>query len=87
MPDKTKKMRRPELHGPAARQQQGGISSKVIAMLGHLGGSVVECLPLTQGVIPESGGRVSHWAPAPAESLLLLLLPLPVSLPLSLTLS
>ena len=29
---------------------------------GHLGGSVVEHLPLTQGVIPESRDRVPHWA-------------------------
>ena len=29
---------------------------------GHLGGSVVEHLPLTQGVIPESWDRVPYWA-------------------------
>ena len=30
---------------------------------GHLGGSAVECLPLAQGMIPESQDRVPHWAP------------------------
>ena len=30
---------------------------------GHLGGSVVERLPLAQGVIPGSWDRVPHWAP------------------------
>ena len=47
---------------------------------GHLGGSVVEHLPLAQVMILESQDRV----PYPAGSLLLLL---PVSLPLSLSLS
>ena len=31
--------------------------------MGRLGGSVVECLPLAQGVTPRSWDRVSHWAP------------------------
>ena len=31
--------------------------------LGHLGVSVVEHLPLAQGVIPGSWDRVLHWAP------------------------
>ena len=30
---------------------------------GQLGGSVVEHLPLAQGVIPESRDQVPHWAP------------------------
>ena len=30
---------------------------------GHLGGSVVECLPLAQGGIPESWDQVPHRAP------------------------
>ena len=31
--------------------------------MGHLGGSVVECLPLAQGVILGSWDRVPHQAP------------------------
>ena len=31
--------------------------------LGHLGGSVVERLPLAQVVIPGSWDQVLHWAP------------------------
>ena len=31
--------------------------------MGLLGGSVVECLPLAQVVIPESWDQVPHWAP------------------------
>ena len=31
--------------------------------LGHLGGSVVKCLPLAQGMIPRSWDRVQHQAP------------------------
>ena len=49
---------------------------------GPLGGSAVEHLPLTQGVIPGVQDQVPHQAPL--ESLLLRL---PVSLPLSLSLS
>ena len=30
---------------------------------GRLGGSVVECLPLAQGMILESWDRVPRWAP------------------------
>ena len=30
---------------------------------GRLGGSVVECLPLAQSVIPRSQDQVPHWAP------------------------
>ena len=33
------------------------------AELGRLGGSVVECLPSAQGVIPESQDRVPHRVP------------------------
>ena len=50
--------------------------------MGHLGGSVVEHLPLAQDLIPEFWDQVPHWAPAWG----LLLLPLPVSLPLSVSL-
>ena len=50
--------------------------------LGHLGGSVVECLPLAQGTIPGSWDWVPHQA-----SCRELLLPLPISLPLSMCLS
>ena len=32
--------------------------------IGRLGGSVVEHLPLTQGMIPGSWDQVLHWAPA-----------------------
>ena len=46
-------------------------------LLGYLGGSVVECLPLAQGVIPGFRDQVPHQAPAGS-----LLLPLPMSLPL-----
>ena len=49
---------------------------------GHLGGSVVEHLPLAQVVILGSRDRVPHQAPCGS-----LLLPLPVSLPLSVCLS
>ena len=49
---------------------------------GRLGGSVVEDLPLAQGVIPESWDQVLHQAPQ--KELLFLL---PVSLPISLCLS
>ena len=31
--------------------------------MGRLGGSVVERLPLAQGMILESRDRVPHWAP------------------------
>ena len=46
---------------------------------GHLGGSVVECLPLAQGMIPGCQYQILHWTPCmkPAS-----LLPLPMSLPL-----
>ena len=50
---------------------------------GSLGGAVVWCLPLAQGVILESRDRIPHWVPGAWS----LLLPLPVSLPLSLSLS
>ena len=49
--------------------------------MGHLGGSVVECLPSAQVVIPGSWDRVLHQAPGRSQ-----LLPLPMSLPLSLSL-
>ena len=49
---------------------------------GHLGGLVVKCLPLAQGVILETQERVPHRAPCMEP-----ILPLPVSLPLSLCLS
>ena len=55
---------------------------KIITSLGHLGGSVVEHLPLAQGVIPGSG--MEAYVGLPAWSLLL---PLPVSLPLSVCVS
>ena len=38
-------------------------SLKILDDLGHLDGSAVECLPSTQGVIPESRDRVPHQAP------------------------
>ena len=48
---------------------------------GHLGGSVVECLPLAQGMILESQDRVPHQAPCmgPASPSVSLLLSLCVS--------
>ena len=49
--------------------------------MGHLGGSVVEHLPLAQAVIPGSWDQVPHQAPAG-----ILPLSLPMSLPLSLPL-
>ena len=51
-------------------------------VLGHLSGSVVECLALAQGMIPGSWDQVPHWAPCeePAS-------PSAMSLPLSLCLS
>ena len=49
---------------------------------GHLGGSVVKCLPLTQVMILGSWDGVPHQLPAGS-----LLLPLPMSLPLSLSVS
>ena len=54
---------------------------KKISVQGHLGGSVVEHLPLAQVMIPGSWDGVSHQAPQrePAS--------LPVSLPLSLCVS
>ena len=48
---------------------------------GHLGGSVVEHVPLAQGVIPDPG--IESRMRLPAWSLLL---PLPMSLPLSVSL-
>ena len=48
--------------------------------LGSLGGAVVWCLPLAQGVILETLDRIPHRAPGAWS----LLLPLPMSLPLSL---
>ena len=47
--------------------------------IGHLGGSVVEHLPLSQGMILELWDQVPHWAPCvePAS------LPLPVCLSVS----
>ena len=36
---------------------------KNLALVGCLGGLVVERLPLVQGVIPESWDRVPNWAP------------------------
>ena len=35
-----------------------------VSVLGHLDGSVVEHLPLTQGIIPGSWDRVLHRAPS-----------------------
>ena len=57
-------------------------SQEVNGMEGHLGGSVVECLPLAQVVIPGSWDRVPLGLPTGS-----LLFPLPVSLPLSLRVS
>ena len=34
------------------------------AALGRLGGSAVEHLPLTQGMIPGFWDRILHWAPS-----------------------
>ena len=52
------------------------------AFVGHLGGSVVEHLPLAQVMIPESWDLASHWAShrEPAS-------PSAMSLPLSLSVS
>ena len=47
---------------------------------GSLGGAVVWCLSLAQGMILKTWDRIPHWAPGAWS----LLLPLPVSLPLSL---
>ena len=47
-----------------------------------MGGSVVECLPLAQVMIPGSWNQVPHQDPSGS-----LLLPLPVSLPPSLSVS
>ena len=41
----------------------GGTIFATEAMKGHLGGLVVECLPLAQGVILGSWDRVLHRAP------------------------
>ena len=49
---------------------------------GRLGGSVVERLPLAQGVIPEFWDQVPHWI-----SVWSLLLSLSMSLPFSLRVS
>ena len=49
---------------------------------GHLGGSVVEPLPLAQVVIPGSWDQVLHQAPHNS-----LVVPLPMFLPLSLCVS
>ena len=57
--------------------------SEIPSILGHLGGLVVECLPLAQGAILETQDRIPHRAPGAWS----LLLPLPMSLPLSLSLS
>ena len=35
----------------------------IVKNVGRLGGSVVEHLPLAQGMILESWDRVPHWAP------------------------
>ena len=52
-----------------------------VGILGRLGGSVVEHLPLTQGMIPGSQGPgIESQVRLPVG---ILLLPLPVSLPLS----
>ena len=32
-------------------------------LLGHVEGSVVECLPLDQAMVLESWDRVPHWVP------------------------
>ena len=53
----------------------------LLPMLGRLGGSVVEHLTSSQGLIP--GSRIESHVGLPAWSLLL---PLPVSLPLSVSL-
>ena len=45
--------------------------------MGHLGGSIVQCLPLAQIMIPGSWDGAPHQAPCSADSLLLpLLLPM-----------
>ena len=54
----------------------------MLPILGRLGGSVVERLPLAQGMIPGSWDRVLDGAPRRS-----LLLPLLTSLPLSVCLS
>ena len=50
------------------------IKKKKKKRAGHLGGSVVEHLPLAQVMILGSWDQVPHWAPCSVESLLL---PLP----------
>ena len=40
--------------------------SKKLSLVGRLGGSAVEGLPLAQGVIPGSKDQVPHWAPCVA---------------------
>ena len=43
--------------------ETGTILKKKKHLMGHRGGSSFECLPLTQGVIPESQDRVPRRAP------------------------
>ena len=38
-------------------------SGQILGLKGHLGGSVVERLPLAQGMILGSWDQVPHWAP------------------------
>ena len=52
-------------HEMAVRHPAGGGLNMVgsVFMLGGLGGSAVERLPLAQGVTQGSWNRVSHWGP------------------------
>ena len=45
------------------RDEEVQTYSYMINKSGCLGGSVVQCLPSAQAVIPESYDRVLHWAP------------------------
>ena len=56
------------------------ISHKILLHQGRLGGSVVECLPLAQVMVPESPDESHIGVPTGSP-----LLPLPVSLPMSLS--
>ena len=62
--------------GTATLENSMEVLQKVNKRTGHLGGSVVKCLPSAQVMIPAFWDQAPHWAPRPAGSLLL-----PLSLP------